>query len=78
MNDMFKMFMHGGMISDDICIPTDFIKLIFTILFPPIGVWIDQHGKGYPSVNKIGISLILTAMFYFPGLMYGLNTISFS
>jgi hypothetical protein len=29
-------------------------------------------------MNKIGISFILTAMFYFPGLMYGLNNISFS
>ena len=78
MNDMFKMFMHGGMVKDDLCIPTDVIKLFFTIIFPPIGVWIDQHSKGYPNINKIGISLVLTAMFYFPGLMYGLNTISFS
>ena len=78
MSDMFKLFMHGGMIQDDICIPTDFIKLFFTIIFPPIGIWIDQHGKGYPNMNKIGISFILTAMFYFPGLMYGLNNISFS
>jgi len=70
--------MHGGMITDDICIPTDFIKLFFTIIFPPIGICIDQHGKGYPNMNKIGISFILTAMFYFPGLMYGLNNISFS
>ena len=75
---MLKMFVHGGMINEDFCIPLYFIKLIFTVVFPPIGVFIDQHSKGYPNINKIGICFLLTAMFYFPGLIYALHNVTFS
>ena len=75
---MFKMFMYGGVIKEDICFPKYIIKLLFTVIFPPIGIWIDQHNKNYEHIQKIAICIIFTAMFYFPGLLYALNNISFS
>ena len=78
MNEMLKMFVYGNMIKDDICIPYIFMKLIFTVIFPPLGVWIEQHQKGYPNINKIGINLVLTAMFFFPGLMHALHNVTFN
>lgn len=75
---MFKMFMYGGVIKEDICFPKYIIKLLSTVIFPPIGIWIDQHNKNYAQIQKIAICIVLTAMFYFPGLLYALNNISFS
>ena len=71
MNDIADVLMNGGMITS-ICIPNILITIICTILMPPIGIWINQHNKGYNNVSTIVISFILTAAFYFPGLIYSL------
>jgi len=43
-------------------------KLI-TILFPPLGVFID---RGLSGIGHIMVTSLLSAMFYFPGMIYGL------
>jgi len=70
---IFDAIMYGGLIAQDICFPSYIFKLIVTIIFPPLGVWWNQHEQGYPSPGRIAIGFILTALFYFPGLIYALN-----
>lgn len=74
MNDIADVLMNGGMITS-ICIPNILTTIICTILLPPIGIWINQHKKGYDNISSIVISFVLTAAFYFPGLIYSLNII---
>jgi uncharacterized membrane protein YqaE (UPF0057 family) len=73
-----NMWLYGGKLSSDdsLCFSLYFIKLLFIIVFPPLGVWMDQHNKKYPEINKIAISFVLTAFFYFPGLFYAINNVT--
>ena len=52
-----------------------YIRLIITILFPPLGVLM---AKGFTGFGYILTSCALTALFYFPGLIYSLAIISTS
>jgi uncharacterized membrane protein YqaE (UPF0057 family) len=52
-----------------------FIRIIITILFPPLGVLM---AKGFTGFSYILTSCALTALFYFPGLIYSLAIISTS
>jgi uncharacterized membrane protein YqaE (UPF0057 family) len=52
-----------------------FIRTIITILFPPLGVLM---AKGFTGFSYILTSCALTALFYFPGLIYSLAIISTS
>ena len=72
----YDTVMHGGFIADDLCIPEKFFLTLLTIFFPPLGVTYRQFRAGFPNPIEIFISLILTAMFYFPGLIYSLNKIN--
>jgi len=76
MSKAWNMLIYGGMITEDICIPNYIFKLIITVFIPPIGMIMDEHSKGYTNVNRIVISIILTMMFYFPGLIYTLSSIN--
>ena len=49
--------------------------MILTILFPPFGVFM---AKGFKGMKQILICSILTACFYFPGLIYALSVINSS
>ena len=73
-NQMDKM-MNGGILYGTICFPKNMPKYIFLVVFPPMYFIIDQYEKGFPRIDKIIISFILTTFFYFPGLIYGLNDI---
>ena len=44
------------------------LEVILTILIPPVGVLVHEGGIN----NKFWIDLILTLLFYIPGLIYGL------
>jgi uncharacterized membrane protein YqaE (UPF0057 family) len=44
------------------------LEVILTILIPPVGVLVHEGGIN----NKFWIDLILTLLFYVPGLIYGL------
>jgi uncharacterized membrane protein YqaE (UPF0057 family) len=49
----------------------DIIKIILTILFPPLGVFLHT---GFSK--QLLLSLILTLLAYFPGLVHGIYVIS--
>ena len=49
-----------------------FFRTIITILFPPLGVFM---AKGLSGISQIGISCLLTACLYIPGLIYSLAII---
>lgn len=48
------------------------VRNIYTILLPPWGVFMTTGIYGTDRLRKIFISCILTACFYFPGLIYSL------
>lgn len=52
-----------------------YVRTIITIIFPPLGVLM---AKGFTGFGYILLSCLLTAMFYFPGLIYSLAIISTS
>ena len=52
-----------------------YIRMLITILFPPLGVFM---AKGLYGMPQILLSCFLTLLFYFPGLIYSLATISSS
>ena len=52
-----------------------YIRIILTILFPPFGVFM---AKGFKGMKQILICCILTACFYFPGLIYAFAVINSS
>lgn len=72
----YDTVMHGGFIAEDLCIPEKFFVTLTAIFFPPIAVTYRQFRAGFPNPIEIFICLILTAMFYFPGLIYALNKIN--
>jgi uncharacterized membrane protein YqaE (UPF0057 family) len=53
-------------------IKSKFIRQMMVILFPPYGVFIS---KGASAIKEILLTCVLTIMFYFPGMIYGLNVI---
>ena len=65
--------------SDTFCLPSygTIFKIIFSVVFPPISMWIDQHQKNYPDITKIVLSFIYTAFLYFPGFIYTVQNVSF-
>lgn len=52
-----------------------YIRTLFTIIFPPLGVLM---AKGFGGMTYILTSCLLTALFYFPGLIYSLSVINSS
>jgi uncharacterized membrane protein YqaE (UPF0057 family) len=52
-----------------------YIRTFITILFPPLGVLM---AKGFTGFSYVLLSCLLTAIFYFPGLIYSLAIISSS
>ncbi len=52
-----------------------YVRTLITILFPPFGVFL---AKGFSGMGQILLSCILTACFYFPGLIYSLAVINSS
>ena len=49
------------------------IVLIYTFLFPPLGVFIDRGVYGFGHILMTGF---LTSLFYFPGLTYALTLVN--
>lgn len=89
----FDKIMYGGFGYGSFCLPSDFFKVVVTILFPPLGQLIliledtitdsfpfitwDSIKKlcTYKSLNTIVYSILLTTIFYIPGLVYTLTNI---
>lgn len=72
----YDRIIYGGFISEDICIPKKFLTNMLTVIFPPLGVLYNQYQNNFPSPMKIFTCIILTSLFYFPGLIYALNSVN--
>jgi uncharacterized membrane protein YqaE (UPF0057 family) len=80
----FDKVLYGGLGYGNICLPTHLFKVMLTIIFPPLGIvlkhiklmddipWIDATSL-IMNVSELVKSLLLTAFFYIPGLIYSLN-----
>jgi uncharacterized membrane protein YqaE (UPF0057 family) len=84
---LYDRFMYGGLGYGYFCFPSNLVKIICTVIFPPLGT-ILKHAKIsdkfpyityetlsnlFDNINDIIYCFILTAMFYIPGLIYGLS-----
>ena len=91
---LFDRVLYGGLGHGVLIIPTNFFRIIFTIIFPPIGEILNIIGdkllNEFPyitwdtikylfdvkNLNRIVYSLVLTSMFYVPGLVYTLANLT--
>uniref|UniRef100_A0A6C0HLG1 Uncharacterized protein n=1 Tax=viral metagenome TaxID=1070528 RepID=A0A6C0HLG1_9ZZZZ len=89
---LFDKVMYGGLGFGSFCVPTNLFKVLFTVIFPPLGEVINIVGDfvidQFPyitydslkaiaeNLNRIIYSFVLTSMFYIPGLIYTLSNIS--
>lgn len=89
---LFDKIMYGGLGYGAFCLPTNFFKVVFTVIFPPLGeiinivsdyvldkfpyVTYDTVKHVFLNLNRIIYSFILTSLFYIPGLIYTLSNIS--
>ena len=69
----FERMMYGGFGYGKICVPAGLGQLILTILFPPAGVFYEEYISGFKNITRIVMNFILTAFFYFPGLIHALS-----
>jgi uncharacterized membrane protein YqaE (UPF0057 family) len=86
---LYDRLMYGGLGHGYFCLPTNLIRIIATVLFPPIATilkylklstefpYITMESLVYllKNVDDILYSFVLTALFYIPGLIYGLSNI---
>ena len=86
---LFDRLIYGGLGHGYFCLPTNLIRIIATVLFPPIATilkhlklslefpYITMESLVYllKNVDDILYSFVLTALFYIPGLIYGLSNI---
>lgn len=86
---LYDRLMYGGLGHGYFCLPTNLIRIIATVLFPPIAIilkhlklstefpYITMESLVYllKNVDDILYSFVLTALFYIPGLIYGLSNI---
>ena len=57
-----------------ICIPEVLKDISLLVIFPPLWVLIKEltNPNSFPNFYRIILSVILTSMFYFPGLVHAL------
>lgn len=81
----YDKFVFGGLGRGTFCLPKNILRVIFTVLFPPLGVVFKFLTPQFPylnfqkfveNLNEIIYVFMLTAMFYIPGLIYGLSIIN--
>lgn len=82
---LFDRFIYGGLGYGTFCLPTNLFRILFTVIFPPLGVIMEYIVDEFPYVDfyqlfrnldKVIYALILTMLFYIPGLIYALSIIS--
>jgi uncharacterized membrane protein YqaE (UPF0057 family) len=71
--DTINKLMNGGFGLGHVCYPSYLPRLIATMFFPPLGVFLRQRREGKFQPTEIITSFILTALFYFPGLIHALH-----
>jgi len=86
---LFDRLLYGGLGHGYFCLPTNLIRIVATVLFPPIATilkylklstefpYITMESLIYllQNIDDILYSFVLTALFYIPGLIYGLSNI---
>lgn len=82
---LFDKFLYGGFGYGYFCLPTNLFRVILTVIFPPLGVILKYLEEEFPffnlkklalGLNDIIYSILLTMMFYIPGLIYSLSSIN--
>lgn len=86
---LYDRFIYGGLGHGYFCFPTNLIRVIMTVIFPPLGTILThlRMANRFPyitwdtlitlfnNIDDILYSFILTACFYVPGLIYSLSKI---
>lgn len=86
---LYDKIVYGGLGYGNICLPTHIFDIIFTVIFPPLGIIIkhldfldhfpyihwDTFTALIRNIHELVMSFILTACFYVPGLVYTLDRI---
>tara|TARA_B100000575_G_scaffold243514_1_gene207316 strand:+ start:2276 stop:2614 length:339 start_codon:yes stop_codon:yes gene_type:complete len=89
---LFDKLLYGGLGYGAFCLPNNLFKIIFTVMFPPLGEMLHIVSKKttdefpyvtyetltdiFNNLDRIIYSFILTSMFYIPGLIYTLGNIT--
>ena len=73
MGKAYDNLLTGGFGYGKLCLPVGFADLLLTIFFPPASVLYDEVKSGFTNPSRIVINFILTALFYFPGLIHALS-----
>ncbi len=86
---LMDRLLYGGLGHGYFCLPTNLIRIIATVLFPPIATILKylKLSTEFPfitmeslvfllqNIDDILYSIILTMLFYIPGLVYNLSNI---
>ena len=58
-----------------ICVPTVLKDIAILVIFPPLWVILKEirSSDSFPSLYNIILNIILTSMFYFPGLIHAMT-----
>ncbi len=84
---LFDKFLYGGFGYGYFCLPTNIFRVILTVIFPPLGVILKYLDDEFPyvnlkklvgGINDIMYVIVLTMLFYIPGLIYALSSINCS
>ena len=72
---MASQLRYGGMNQQPICIPSVLGPMLMCFLFPPLFVLVHEISKPSGKQNFINlfVNFLLTTMFYFPGLIHGMQ-----
>ena len=71
--------LKGGFGYGKLCVPDEMPNIVLAIVFPPASVIWNYHLGIYTlweTIKKFIKCLVLTSLFYFPGLIYAVNEIS--
>ena len=86
---LFDRFLYGGLGHGYLCLPTNLIRILFTVIFPPLGtilrylkisstfpyITMETLVHLFRNIDDIIYAFVLTALFYIPGLIYGLSSL---
>lgn len=86
---LYDRFVYGGLGHGYFCFPTNLIRIIMTVIFPPLGTILTHTvlSQNFPyitwqtiynlfmNLDDILYAFVLTAFFYVPGLIYSLSKI---
>lgn len=82
---LFDKIMYGGLGYGYFCLPSNLLRIVFTVIFPPLGVAMKFVTQKFPyvdfkkllmEIDELIYVVILTMFFYIPGLIYALSVIN--